>query len=213
MSKHDTVIYIGAGTDVIPLYKFPKVQNFIYVDCLPRLPLNDIDALGKEQFIFLLNYKLKRYGFQQVLSEEENLQVFKKNDVTVKYYTNLRFPIDVKNGSFLQEVKNASILICFGYIPHHSILGYMKPGPKIFIGDDRTCYNSEEKSVVSVMKGDSKTFEEHYQMHIPFDDSEHTAKFETFLISQHASLLSFHNQVQSWLSSNEIHARNLIGWK
>jgi hypothetical protein len=141
---------------------------------------------------------MRRLGFKKVISDEADLAIYvnSKNGVTIKYYMSLRFPNDKGIGSFLYEVKNASVLICCGHLVNRSIVDYMKPGPKIFIGDNKTNYKSlcDENGVDLAIAEEPNIFETYYKFTIPPDymywdhESVDASDFIRFQVSKHGSL-------------------------
>jgi hypothetical protein len=141
---------------------------------------------------------MRRIGFKKVISDEADLDIYvnSKNGVTIKYYTNLRFPNDKGKGSFLYEVKNASVLICCGHSTDRSILEYIKPGPKMFIGNNRTIYKSEwdENGIDLAIAENPNIFELYYKVSVPYDyefwDHENVvpSDFIRFQVTKHDSL-------------------------
>ena len=198
MTTHDTAVYIGAGLDFIPVFKFREIRNFIYVDCMPLFSSNSPfnKDLASPKFPMQIYQTMRRLGFKKVISDEAELDIYvnSKNGVTIKYYMNLRFPNDKGNGSFLYEVKNASALICCGHDADRSILNYMKPGPKMFIGDNKTHYKSDENGVEMAIAEDPNIFETYYKVTIPpgymyWDhESVDSSDFIRFQITKHDSL-------------------------
>lgn len=197
MTTHDTAVYIGAGLDFIPVFKFREIRNFIYVDCMPLFSSNSPfnKDLARPKFPMEVYQTMRRLGFRKVISDETDLDIYvnSKNGVTIKYYMSLRFPNDKRIGSFLYEVKNASVLICCGHCPDRSILTYMKPGPKMFIGDNKTIYKSENGVDLAIAE-DPNIFEIYYKVSIPSDyeywdhESVDSSDFIRFQVTKHDSL-------------------------
>ena len=200
MTTHDTAVYIGAGLDFIPVFKFREIRNFIYVDCMPLFSSNSpyIRDVARPKFPLELYQTMRRLGFKKIVSDEADLDIYvnSKNGVTIKYYMNLRFPNDKGVGSFLYEVKNASVLICCGHGTDKSILNYMKPGPKMFIGNNKTDYNStyDEQGIDLAIAEDPVIFETYYKFSIPPDymfwdyESVDASDFIRFPVTKHDSL-------------------------
>ena len=200
MTTHDTAVYIGAGLDFIPVFKFREIRNFIYVDCMPLFSSDTpyMKDLARPKFPMELYQTMRRLGFKKIISDEADLDIYvnSKNGVTIKYYTNLRFPNDKGKGSFLYEVKNASVLICCGHTADRSIINYMKPGPKMFIGNNKTHYNSEcdDNGVDLAIAEEPAIFETYYKFSIPSDyeywdhESVDPSDFIRFQVTKHDSL-------------------------
>ena len=202
MSQHDTAVYVGAGLDFIPVFKFRHIRTFIYADCMPKYSANTEyhELLERTKFPLELYQTMNKLGFRKVLCDEPGLCIYVniKNGTTIKYYMNMRFPLDKENGSFLYEVKNASVLICCGHATHRSIIEYMKPGHKLFIGNNQTIYKSSledgEFSIDLALEEKPDLFEKYYKIHITNDyhywDLENIdpSDFIRFDISEHATL-------------------------
>jgi hypothetical protein len=179
MATHDTAVYICAGLDFIPVFKFREIRTFVYADCRPKFALELYQAM-------------RQLGFKKIVSDEKDLNIYvnSKNGVTIKYYMNLQFPNDKAAGSFLYEVKNASVLICCSGTVDRTILDYMKSGPKMFIGDNKTNYNGIDLSIIE----DPGIFETYYKINIPNNyhywenDRFDASDYLRFDITKHESL-------------------------
>ena len=201
MFKHDTAVYIGAGLDFIPVFKFREIRTFIYADCMPKYSANTefIEELSRPKFPMDLYQTMQRLGFRKAVSDETDLYIYvnPKNGTTIKYYTNLRFPRDSDKGSFLYEVKNASALICCGHGTDRSIINFMRKGPKIFIGDNKTVYKSDsnENNIDLALIENPSLFDVYYKINIPADYKYMdiltvvSSDFLRFQVSKHDTLL------------------------
>lgn len=173
MFKHDTAVYVGAGLDFIPVFKFREIRTFIYADCMPKYSCDTefSDELSRPEFPMDLYHTMQRLGFRKVTSTviEPDLAIYvnPKNGTTIKYYTNLRFPrdADTKHRSFLKEINEASVLICCGHNTDQLIINYMRQGPKVFIGDSETVYRDDP--LVDAMMAENQLFETYYKIIIP----------------------------------------------
>ena len=73
----------------------------------------------------------------------------------------------------LNDIKTANILICCGHDPSSNLIALMKPGPKTFIGDNRTCYTIEGDegyfTVVRALTDEPHLMENYIRFDMPKD--------------------------------------------
>jgi hypothetical protein len=144
MGSHDTAVYIGAGIDVLPLLLFRNIRRFIYIDSQPLTEFGSCEL--HEQFSrpnFTMNFTqtMKKIGYNKVYKRAENLYEYVHHTrmTEVLYFMNNRFPHALDELAHTY-IKTASILIGCGYNPDKSIIDMMKPGSKVFVGNNHTVY-------------------------------------------------------------------------
>ena len=115
---------------------------------------------------------------------------------TILYYSECNFPLITE--ALSDEIKQASILICCGHVPDSKILDLMKPGPKQFIGDNKTIYKYHDiNSVSNTLLTNPHTMTEYYKINIPkgypyweefYVEESHASRFP---ITTYSSLQDF----------------------
>lgn len=146
MGSHDTAVYIGAGIDVLPLLLFRNIRTFIYIDSQPLTEFGSSElreCFSRPNFLTNFTQTMKKIGYNKVYKRAENLHEYVHHTrmTEVLYFMNNRFPHALDTLA-LNYIKTASILIGCGYNPHKSIIDMMKPGPKVFVGNNHTVYLS-----------------------------------------------------------------------
>jgi len=143
----DTAVYVGAGTDIKPLLIFKNIGTFIYIDSQPLTEFGNaalFSGCARPKFPLQIYQILTKHGFIKTNQKTQNLHEYynPKTGRTVKYYMNCCFPKDLSQ-DLLNTIKLANTLICCGHTPTAGVITMMKPGPKTFIGDNKTCYHTE----------------------------------------------------------------------
>lgn len=195
-----TAVYIGAGLDLIPLVLFRHmIHTFIYVDCQPLTEFANVQLCPeyeRPEFLRRVNNKMVRFGFSKTLvSKNLNVYVHDKSGVKVYYYTSQRFPHSIDT-SLVKAISEASVLICCGHTPNAQILSMMKPGPKIFIGDNKSCYlydNEDDELLIQKIHTDPSLFSSYLRFSIPDEykywlDDEIITDIKNFKVTEHLSL-------------------------
>jgi hypothetical protein len=146
MGSHDTAVYIGAGIDVLPLLLFRNIRTFIYIDSQPLTEFGSSELhehFSRPKFTMNFTQTMKKIGYNKLHKRAENLHEYVHNSrmTEVLYFMNNRFPQSLDELA-LKYIKTASILIGCGFNPHNSIIDMMKPGPKVFVGNNHTVYLS-----------------------------------------------------------------------
>ena len=106
MSQEDTLLYIGALTDLLPIDAFPLVNRFIYVDQMPNDKLKCLNTgdLGDRlhdmnEFVDELTSTLKLQGHVvDNVDREENKLVFTFDESRIlTYFCNVTFPDETES--------------------------------------------------------------------------------------------------------------------
>ena len=161
----NTLLYIGAYIDLIPIFFFKDIKKFIFIDCVPfsnhgnQVVLKDdimkniyasideidkykdINEIGNKDFLPKLEKVMKQNDF--VLIENNKLDsylLYKNQDRTIKYYINRAFP-EFLTKSIKEDIKKCNILYNSGYHPNKCVLDLMMK-PTTFVGSSNTCYQS-----------------------------------------------------------------------
>jgi hypothetical protein len=129
----------------------------------------------------------------------------------VLYFMSNRFPnhLDALTRAYIKE---ASVLICCGYNPHKCIIDMMKSGPKVFIGNNQTCYftkvdgggsgdedEDDRNGVYKYINANSQLIESFWRYDIPenypssipgYQEDHHIVKFR---VSQYNTLKNLYD--------------------
>ena len=170
---NNTAVYIGAGMDVIPILLFKHIKNFIYVDSQPLTEFGSTELrpeYERSDFPFRFYQIMNRLGFIRTFNENTNLQQYAhpKTGTCVKYFMSERFPSHLSD-ELVKTIQDANILISCGHNPSEKILELMRPGRKVFIGDNQTYYDSDkdEPTVVDKLLQDPSIMKQYIRFDIP----------------------------------------------
>jgi len=175
----NSMIYIGAYTDLIPVLFFKNIKNFIFIDSVPfsncgnsvvlkeemmttiYASINEIDTikginqLGDYSFLVRLESVMKRNNF--ILDEKNDIDsylLYKNKDRTIKYYINRAFP-QFLTQPIIRDIKECNILYISGHDPDKSVLNFIKK-PFTVIGTSNTLFTIDptedsEKSTIKYL--------------------------------------------------------------
>jgi hypothetical protein len=135
-------VYIGAGTDCIPLLLLETIKEFIYIDSQPQSEFGTMEyesgRFYRHLFLSQLDSSLHAIGFEPVKRQPLYLEYMSKSGQVLNYYINTPFPAmltkDIKT-----HLESSDTLILSGFDPHKSILNLM-PILKTIYCNDRTVY-------------------------------------------------------------------------
>lgn len=145
-----TAIYIGAGSDILPIKYLQNIKTFIYYDSQPFSEFgllqsgyimdDGTDGFYRPRFIENLDKEMKTINMTLTRCIGD-LRIYSDGNKLVKYYTNKSLPehfLDIKS-----SIKDYDTLIVAGHHPDSIILeGTNK---KIhFIGIEGTAYDYDE---------------------------------------------------------------------
>ena len=161
-------IYIGAGTDLIPVIIFSNIHKFIFVDSRPfsehgtqtyvsatniarKVDKKDRfeNCLSRPNFIPTLDKVMNNNNFvKKAETDEYFLYYSEETNQTIKYYYSCAFPEYISN-ELINDMKACNTLIIAGHDPHKEVLKYLQT-PAFIIGNCHTVYsvdsNDEEYS-------------------------------------------------------------------
>ena len=188
----DTLLYIGAYTDLVPVLFFKDIKNFIFIDCVPfssygntvalkeeimttiYASINEINIfkdynqLGDTNFLSKLERIMKQNNFNLI---EENLidsyLLYKNQDRTIKYYINRAFP-QFLTQPIVKDIKECNILYISGHDPDKSVMNFIRR-PFTIIGCSNTNYSLnelEENSTVKYLQHFKSEFNKYYFLEI-----------------------------------------------
>lgn len=164
-------VYVGAGLDFTPVLTFDWIQRFIYIDSQPLTEFGSLEPckeFSRPEFEYELLDAMKVLGCVVKIPNSNLIIATLPDKRQVLYYTNNCFP-HALDADCRNLISAASVLICCGHIPSPLILVLMKPGPKIFIGDNKTCYSSSSELIRRIQEEPSL-----FEQYIKFDCSSVT---------------------------------------
>jgi hypothetical protein len=151
-------LYIGAGTDLIPVIIFSNIHKFIFVDSQPfsehgthtyisatniSKKVDKKDRFGncfsRPNFIPTLTKVMNNNNFIKESETDEYLLYYsKETNQTIKYYYSCAFPEYISN-ELINDMKTCNTLIIAGHDPHKEVLKYLQT-PAFIIGNCHTVY-------------------------------------------------------------------------
>jgi hypothetical protein len=154
-------IYIGAGTDLVPVIIFSNIQKFIFVDSQPfsehgtqtyvsttniakKVDKKDRfeNCFSRNEFILNLNKVMTNNNFIKISETDEYFLYYsKESNQTIKYYYSCAFP-EYTTNELRDDIKKCNTLIIVGHDPHKEVLKYLQT-PTFIIGNCHTVYSSD----------------------------------------------------------------------
>ena len=142
----NTLVYIGAGSDCIPLLMLDSIQEFIYVDSQPQSEFGTMEfesgELRRNHFLPRLNALLRQIQFVKVKEAGNYLEYKNEKGQILKYYINTPFP-DMLTDEIKDTMATAENLMIAGFDPDKIMLKLMPRLRNIYC-DDSTVYVSDE---------------------------------------------------------------------
>jgi hypothetical protein len=152
-------VYIGAGTDIVPVLLFDTIDEYIYIDSQP------FSEFGTETYIVKTNtakhvsrderffndfsrgnfmenlIDVMKQNYFRIVEKNDDFLLFKNNKKTIKYYYSCAFPEYITE-EMKDELKDCNVLILVGHDPHKDILKYIKL-PTTIIASNNTVYRPD----------------------------------------------------------------------
>jgi hypothetical protein len=148
LQEMETALYLGCGTDVAPLLALQHtIQKFVLVDSQPASEFGHLVRPGLERPRFLATMRAALYSsgfsFSRKRSDTNWIFVNRTTSAIVSLWINCPFPFRGVPLRLLEEVGQASTLICCGFVPHRSILEWMRH-PRCFVSNTATILDPDE---------------------------------------------------------------------
>ncbi|VVU95323.1 hypothetical protein CPAV1605_1074 [seawater metagenome] len=146
MSK---AIYLGAGTDILPLILYSSIKNWILVDSQPLSEFGIIREKGYERKSFIpeLLCKMNKHNFLYQSSNFENKLIFynSKTKQKVLYYINCAIPEEYNK--IKEDISGWNVLVDIGFHPNNIIFDAAAiDTPLLLIGHANTCYYFDKEA-------------------------------------------------------------------
>ena len=121
----EKAIYVGAGTDILPLLLFPTIREWIYMDSLPRSEWGTLPSTPSTTFLPLLHSLLRDNGWIQQTPKEPNAakepkdRIVYQNPITkqrLTYFINTACPEELTE-DHRRLFATADTLVLIGHDP------------------------------------------------------------------------------------------------
>lgn len=141
--KINKAVYIGAGTDIIPVIVLDNITEYIYIDSQPQ---SECGMLFYENYVLFRDYFIP--NFQKIMANnnftltqnKNNYLEFKNtNGKIIKYFINTPFPEKLTD-EIKKELTDSENLILSGFDPNKVVLELM-PNLKNIYGVTHTVYD------------------------------------------------------------------------
>lgn len=143
----DTLVYIGAGADCIPLILMDSIKTFVYVDSQPNSEHGTLEfttgVYYRKDFLSQLDTLLQRLGYTNFKKNIDYLEYKNPRDQVLKYYINMPFPEHLTD-EVRGHLERAENLMLAGFNPDKSCLILM-PNLKTIYCNDCTVYDVSDE--------------------------------------------------------------------
>ena len=118
----NTAVYVGAGTDIIPLLLFPTIREWIYMDSLPRSEWGTLPSTPSLTFLPLLHSLLQASGWVQQTPKDDKEpkdHIVYQNPITkqrLTYFINTACPEELTE-EHRRLFATADTLVLIGHDP------------------------------------------------------------------------------------------------
>jgi len=134
-----------------------SIRKFVLVESQPASEFGHIVRKGYERPHFLPSMRAALYSsgfsFSRMCSQNNWIFVNRRTSAIVSLWINCPFPFRGAPLRLLEEVGQASTLICCGFLPHKSILDWMRQ-PRCFVSNTCTVLDPDEHDEETVGPND-----------------------------------------------------------
>lgn len=138
-------IYIGAGKDIEPVFDYPEVLEWVFLDSQPLSEFGIHRDKGFERPNFLKNLKNKYKLFDfNLKAVNDNTMIFENLDrcQRITYICNTAFPEELEK--YNELLSNWNYIVVKGFIPKIDIMKYCRTDSKLnFCGGHNTVYQED----------------------------------------------------------------------
>ena len=140
-------IYVGCGTDILPILSYPEIKEWIYIDSLPNSefgPEYNKDFY-QPYFVNDLINQFTMFGFTLKADNKDNILVFinSKTNQNVKVCINTYLSDNIDN--IKDVIKDWDTLFVIGHHPDSCIMQYRSTTyPSTMVGFSKTYYGDQE---------------------------------------------------------------------
>lgn len=141
-------IYVGAGTDILPLLCYPDIKEWIYIDSLPNNEYGPeyVEDFSRPYFINDIINNFNMFGFKIDNLKKDNELIEFTNSKTkqhIKFYLNTYLPDNINKVKY--AIQDWDTLIVSGHHPDSCIMNYKRLNyPLTFIGFTGTSYHDQD---------------------------------------------------------------------
>lgn len=155
-------VYIGAGTDIVPVIVLDNITEYILIDSQPRsefgMFLYDNADLFRDYFIPSFQKIMLNNNFTLTHNKNNYLEYKNNNGNIIKYFINTPFPEKI-NDEIKKELTDSENLILAGFDPNKIVLELM-PKLKNIYGVIHTVYNCPDDEFEDELSMNNSVFRE-----------------------------------------------------
>ncbi len=155
-------VYIGSGTDIIPVIVLDNITEFIYVDSQPQsefgMFLYENSALYRDYFVPHFENIMLNNNFNLTQKRQNYLEYKNDKDKIIKYFINTPFPEKITD-DIKKELVNSENLILAGFDPNKKILNLMPNLLNIYC-NTHTVYNCPDNEYEDELSMNNSVFRE-----------------------------------------------------
>jgi hypothetical protein len=151
-----SLVYIGAGLDIIPIIVLSEINKFIFIDSQPQSPYGTLDYDTKRFYnSSFCNNLIKIMANNSFIptSHTNKCIEFKNADRILKYYLSVSFPEHLYK-ELVDDISDCDTLMLAGFCPNRIILDIM-PKLKTIVGNCHTCYTNTDMYEDDISKENS----------------------------------------------------------
>ena len=144
-----TAVYLGCGSDVVPLLALRgSIQKFVLVESQSAFEFGS--RVKHSGFFLVLRQTLFAAGFSfsRCVTSTHWLFVNRSTKTIVSVWFECPFPL-VLPARLKNEIRDATTLICCGFLPHKSILSLMR-SPVRLVTNNATLLDEEDDDDVDI---------------------------------------------------------------
>ena len=189
-------VYIGAGSDTLPIVLFRDITVFYYIDCMPNTYCGRPATQSKSDRLMKdLERNMSKIGMGLV-SVDSDVRTYTNGAQTVVYFTNCSFPKDMS--VVLPLIRDYDALIVCGYCPRRDVLNATTK-PIRFIGTHTTCYdkNKPDDTVIADLNGPHA---ESVRTRFSSFELMHYADDATHKHDKHAKVVTTHGDWEAFIA-------------
>lgn len=142
-------MYVGCGADVAPLLALQHtIQKFVLIESQPASEFGHTRRKGFERPRYFTEMRsallASGFSFSRRRCDCNWIFVNRRTSAIVSLWINCPFPFRGVPMRLLEEVGQASTLICCGFFPHKSIVQFMRE-PRCFVTNNCTVLGSHDE--------------------------------------------------------------------
>ncbi len=164
-------VYIGAGTDIIPVIVLDNITEYIYIDSQPRsefgMFLYDNADLFRDYFVPNFQKIMTNNNFTLTHNKNNYLEYKNTDGKIIKYFINTPFPEKLTD-EIKKELTDSENLILSGFDPNKVVLELM-PNLKNIYGVTHTVYDCPDNEFEDEESMNNSVFRELIKNNYKYD--------------------------------------------